>query len=278
MTSVTAGTSEAAVTELSAAGAGDDSALLAYMRLREQILTGELAPGTVLSQVRLARDFGISRTPLREAVRRLVEERLVVGDFNRRMRVSELHLDDFDQIYAMRIALEPVGIAATVPVLDAPALADLAAHVDQMDAAIDRLHLKRFRSEHRAFHLALTSAAGPRIEKTLADLWDHSERYRLTYLQHDYAAPDSASAERLRTSQVEHRAILAGALDADVATCAGALVAHLQRTVDVVFAEAARPVQPRLGDRAARWTIERWTTARAAQPGVVSGSATDVDG
>lgn len=229
-----------------------DSALLAYTTLREQILTGDLPPGGVLSQAQLARDLGISRTPLREALQRLVEERLVVGDFNRRMRVSELQLDDFDQIYAMRIALEPVGIAATVPTLTGQQQASLAGHVNGMDEAIDSLDLQRFRGEHRAFHLALTAAAGPRMCKTLTELWDHSERYRLTYLHHDYADPDSASRDRLRASQVEHRDILTAALDADTARCTVALVAHLQRTVDVVFAEAARPLQPRVAAEALR--------------------------
>ena len=241
--------------ELSTRGAAADSALLAYTTLREQILTGDLAPGRQLSQVRLARDLGISRTPLREALRRLVEERLIVGDFNRRMRVSELQLDDFDQIYAMRIALEPVGIAATVPTLTPQQQSALAGHVDDMDAAIDSVDLHRFRAEHRAFHLALTAAAGARMSKALTDLWDHSERYRLTYLHHDYDDPDSASLDRLRASQVEHRDILAAALGADPARCAAALVAHLRRTVDVVFAEAARPLQPRVAAAAVRAAV-----------------------
>lgn len=244
-------------------GAADDSALLAYTSLRAQILAGDLPPGTVLSQVQLARDLGISRTPLREAVSRLVEERLVIVDFNRRMRVSALELDDFDQIYAMRIALEPVGIAATVPRLDAQGRSDLATHVTAMDDAIEALDLKRFRSEHRAFHLALTAGTGSRMRKALADLWDHSERYRLTYLQHDYSEPDSASTERLRTSQVEHRVILAAALDADVSACADAIVAHLQRTVDGVFAEAVRPIQP--------WITTQATARRPHSGGALYG-------
>ena len=223
-----------------------DSALLAYTTLREQILTGDLPPGGMLSQAQLARDLGISRTPLREALQRLVEERLIVGDYNRRMRVSELQLDDFDQIYTMRIALEPIGIAATVPELSRQQQSTLAGHVCGMDEAIDSLDLQRFRAEHRAFHLAITAAAGPRLCKVFAELWDHSERYRLTYLHHDYAEPDSASLDRLRASQVDHRDILDAALVADPAGCAAALIAHLRRTVDVVFAEAARPLQPRL--------------------------------
>lgn len=230
----------------------EDSMQFAYRALRADILTGHLEPGTVLSQVRLARELGISRTPLREALRRLAHEQLVTGDFNHRMRVSELDLDDFDQIYAMRIALEPIGVAATVPELDTEARATLAGHVEQMSEAIAQLDLERFRTGHRAFHLGLTGGSGERIHRTLTDLWDHSERYRLAYLHHDYAAPDSASTERLQASQDEHRKILAAAAAGDVDACSGALVAHLKRTVYVVFTEAVQPPRPRL----VNWAIE----------------------
>ena len=224
----------------------DDSMEFAYLSLRTDILSGELSPGSVLSQVQLARTLGISRTPLREALRRLVAEHLVTGDFNQRMRVSELNLDDVDQIYAMRIALEPVGIRATIPTLNDLERASLSRHVQNMDDAIDSLDLSQFRGEHRAFHLALTSGSGTRMVALLSDLWDHSERYRLAYLQHDYRDRDSASAERLRVSQDEHRHILQEALSGNASGCAALLVTHLRRTVDVVFQESVRVPQPRI--------------------------------
>lgn len=223
---------------------GEDAVEFAYRVIRSDILAGHLPPGGVLSQVRIAAELGISRTPLREALRLLAAENLINGDFNRRMRVSEVTLEDFDQIYAMRIALEPVALAATLPKLDSAARAALTAHTDDMDGAIARLDLESFRIAHRAFHLSLVDGTGPRMRRALEDLWDHSERYRLLYLRHDYAAPNSASAERLHTSQAEHRIILAAALDGDVAACSDALVAHLHRTLIVVFAEQAK--RPRI--------------------------------
>ncbi|WP_375389578.1 GntR family transcriptional regulator [uncultured Amnibacterium sp.] len=217
-----------------------------YDMLRDRILTGTLEPGSVLSQVQLARQFGVSRTPLREALRRLLAEHLVSGDFNRRMRVSELNLDDLDQIYAMRIALEPLGVASTLARITPAQQAALSDSVDRMQEAIDRLDLEMFRREHRTFHLGLTAGAGTRLHAALGDLWDHSERYRLAYLQHDYGEPDSASADRLRTSQSEHRRILDAALTGDAAACSLALVAHLRRTVDVVFRESTLVPRPRV--------------------------------
>ena len=229
-----------------AAARADDSVRFAYTTLRSRILAGDLEPGSMLSQVQLAQTLGISRTPLREALNRLATEHLVTGDFNRRMRVSELNLDDVDQIYAMRISLEPVGIHATVPLLDPAQRHALTLTVQGMTTAIDGHDLERFRREHRAFHLGLVSGSGARMRALLADLWDHSERYRLAYLQHDYTDIDSASGERLRASQDEHRDILRAALEGDARGCADHLVAHLRRTVDVVFHEHAKVPSPHL--------------------------------
>lgn len=233
----------------------EDATQFAYETLRNKILTGDLEPGASLSQVQLARDLGISRTPLREALRQLITEHLVTGDFNRRMRVSQLRLDDVDQIYAMRIALEPIGIRATVPFLDADAQAVLIGHVERMTEAIDNGDLIRFRIEHRAFHLGLTTGSGPRICNLLEDLWDQSERYRLAYLHHDYADRQSASAERLRVSQDEHRIMLQAAVAGDAPVCADALVGHLKRTVGALFTESTLLPHPRMAGLAARAAV-----------------------
>ena len=61
-----------------------------YRRVREAILEGEIAPGTVMSQVAMADDLGVSRTPLREALRMLQSEGLVEAERNRRVRVAAI--------------------------------------------------------------------------------------------------------------------------------------------------------------------------------------------
>lgn len=224
----------------------EDTVQFAHDLLRDDILTGGLHPGAVLSQVQLAGRLGISRTPLREALRRLIAEGLVTGDFNRRMRVSELDLADFDQIYAMRFALEPIGIRATIPVLSNSERTQLTDAVERMDTAVAAGDREAFRLAHRAFHLGLTSRTGSRMSAMLAELWDHSERYRLRYLHQDGPDGDGTSAARLRLSQTEHRAILQAALSCDVEACTAQLVNHLQRTLAAVFQEAAPPPVPRL--------------------------------
>lgn len=223
-----------------------DAVELAYRVIRGAILDGRLPPSAVLSQVHLARELGISRTPLREALRQLATEGLVTGDFNRRLRVTPLDLSDFDQIYACRIALEPIAIRSTLPLLDEDGRSSLSASVDAMDAAIEAGDLDGFRGHHRDFHLGMCAHAGARISRMLSDLWDHSERYRLSYLHAESSRSDGVYQERLVASQVDHRQLLRAALAGDADESSRLLIAHLTRTIDNVFEEQTRQLAPRL--------------------------------
>src|SRR3984893_3930061 len=82
--------------------------------LRECILDGTLTPGTKLSQVTLAGQLGISRTPLREVLRMLQEEGLVEIEPNQRTRVSGLDPQELDDVYASRILLETLALSMTI--------------------------------------------------------------------------------------------------------------------------------------------------------------------
>ena len=77
-----------------------------YKRVREAILEGQIAPGTVMSQVALADDLGVSRTPLREALRMLQSEGLVEAQANRRATVTPISATDLEELVVMRVALE----------------------------------------------------------------------------------------------------------------------------------------------------------------------------
>lgn len=222
-----------------------DNVERAYQWIRNNILTGQLSPGSIVSQVRLAEELQISRTPLREALRHLTAEGLIISDFNRRIRISELDLADFDEIYAMRLALEPIGVRTTVPALTSEQKDQLREHVAMMDVAIEREDLEMLRIHHKGFHLGLVQQAGWRLNKTIEDLWDHSQRYRLAYLHLDGQEPDDILFyERSRISQDDHQEILEAALAGESTQCSHRLVRHLQRTVDGVYEEATRAHQP----------------------------------
>ncbi|WP_138846134.1 GntR family transcriptional regulator [Rhodococcus pyridinivorans] len=95
-----------------------------YDALRERILAGVYRPGVSLSQVRLAEELVVSRTPLREALRRLEAENLVVNHANRGVMVAPIHLGDVEDSYAVRLLVEP---ALVTGVLDEVTESDVAA-------------------------------------------------------------------------------------------------------------------------------------------------------
>jgi DNA-binding GntR family transcriptional regulator len=93
------------------------SAMWIYRQVRADILNGRLEPGAKVSQVQLAASLGVGRPTLREALRMLQNEGLVQAEHNRQMRVAPLELDDFEQLCALRLAVEPMAVQLSVPYL-----------------------------------------------------------------------------------------------------------------------------------------------------------------
>jgi DNA-binding GntR family transcriptional regulator len=194
--------------------------------LREAILEGQLEPGEVTTQIALAERFAVGRTPVREALRLLQSEGLVVGEPNRRVQVTPLSGADVEELYIVRIMLEPAAVRLTVPGLTSRDIAEMEGYMAQMDHYGRGRDWKGLRAPHREFHRMLIAVAGPRIVALLSTLFDHAERYRLSH---------SVTEEAWKVRQVEHRAILdaAAARDADLA--AELLIGHYVRTVRLVL-------------------------------------------
>ncbi|MFZ0090918.1 MAG: GntR family transcriptional regulator [Solirubrobacteraceae bacterium] len=191
-----------------------------YERIRGAILDGELAPGAVMSQVALAEELGISRTPLREALRMLQGEGLVDSEPNRRVRVATMTAPDLEQLYVMRITLEAEALRLSVPLMTPENLAGLEGHVAEMAHYAQAKDYRRWVVPHRAFHRALTAPAGQRVNELLGQLFDHSERYRRLHIGHGPSAWATAG----------HREILDACKAGDRDLSAGLLASHLART------------------------------------------------
>jgi DNA-binding GntR family transcriptional regulator len=197
-------------------------------RLRAAILRGELPAGQVTSQVTLARDLGVGRTPLREALRMLQREGLVVSEPNRRVRIAELSSSDAEELYVMRIALEVVALRITVPLLTSTDIAELEGYMAQMDHYMRAEDRRGLRAPHRAFHDRLVHAAGERVAITIGQLFDHAERYRLAY--------GATTPGRWDQRRAEHREILDAAAAGDADAAARHLAAHYAQTASLIFA------------------------------------------
>ena len=108
-----------------------------HREVRRAILDGRLRPGQEISQLQLAERLGVSRTPLREALRILQNEGLVLAETWRRVGVAPVSADDVVHLYAMRIALELLAVRVSVPQLSASDLDGLAAALDELDRALE---------------------------------------------------------------------------------------------------------------------------------------------
>ncbi|MGO4751716.1 GntR family transcriptional regulator, partial [Streptomyces sp. 2MCAF27] len=105
--------------------------------LRAAIISGELTPGTVYSAPTLAAKFGVSSTPVREAMIDLVKEELVVAQPNKGFLITEVSEQDLDEVTAVRLLVEPPSVRAVVPLVpaeDFPALRELAQRI--VEAAV----------------------------------------------------------------------------------------------------------------------------------------------
>lgn len=133
---------------------------LAGHRMRDAILSGELAPGDKIVEEQLCADFGISRAPLREALRLLAQQGLVEHLPRRGSRVTEWSPADILQLFGLRHVLERHAIETALPLPDPEhALEPVRAALEQMDAAQDALGRD---DAHRAFHAAVVGLAANR--------------------------------------------------------------------------------------------------------------------
>jgi GntR family transcriptional regulator, rspAB operon transcriptional repressor len=197
-----------------------------HQRLRADILRGELDPREPISQVQLAKRLGVSRTPLREALRMLQREGLIDSEPNRRVRVAALSVTDLEQLYAARIVIDALRVRLVVPRLTPDELAEMGQRLDAMAAERD---LDPWDVHHRVFHDLLKQPVGTRLDRTAQDLFDHTERYRRVYLAEPRAW---LAAER------EHTAIFEACSGGDAVTASHQVARHLGTTALTIIAMA----------------------------------------
>jgi DNA-binding GntR family transcriptional regulator len=229
--------------------APDGHVALARERLRAAIVSGELAPGLVLSQPELSERLGVGRTPLREAIRLLQQDGFLQSERNRRVKIATFSVEDLEDLYALRFSVEAAAIHMTVPFLTPEEGAELEGLLAQMQHYTDRNDLERFEVPHRAFHSMLVAGAGERSRRVAMSLADHAERYRRAFLQ-----PAQAS----ETSSVEHAQILASAVGHDADACAQLVIDHYRETAEAL-ARALGATEPLAKIRVAMMLLQRFS-------------------
>ncbi|MFC9975456.1 GntR family transcriptional regulator [Spirillospora sp. NPDC127200] len=192
----------------------------AYEELRSAILESRLTPGTALSVPALADQMNLSRSPVREAVQRLIHDGLATHVPHRGAEVSSVDVEDLRQLYVVRESLEGLAARLATERLDVPALAELEAILAEHEQVVaegggEGAHIR----QDMRFHQAIRNLSGNdhlidildqlqgRAHLGLHSLWRHPHAPRLALAEHRQiyeamAAGDPDAAERAARNHV----------------------------------------------------------------------------
>ena len=199
---------------------------VAYRQIRQEIVEGLLAPNSVLDQEALAVRLGLSTTPVREALRILESEGLVVNRRHRNTVVAPLDFELLQETYVVRLSLDPLAVslaAENATEAERTAMRTIAAEVE-IDAE-PRSAQRANRRLHRAIYSACHNGV---LIQTLDTLWDRCDRYRLMTLhnaQHAHAANDA------------HKAIVDAVIARKASTAAALMRDHVSESLDRIRIE-----------------------------------------
>jgi DNA-binding GntR family transcriptional regulator len=185
-------------------------------RLRAQIFARELEPGTWIDELRLAAEYGISRTPLREALKVLAAEGLVTMKPRRGAYVAEMSRDDVRQVYHLLALLEADAAADVARHADAAQLHRLQQLHDRLEKQVRQRHA--FFETNEQFHLALLDAAGNRWRVQIV-----TDLRKVMKLNRHHSLFKQG---RLVDSLAEHRALMGAIADRAPAKAASLMRKH----------------------------------------------------
>lgn len=202
---------------------------LVYRRFRHDILLGKLAPGAALRSNDLRREYEVGISPLREALSRLVSEKLVTISGQRGFRVAPVTAEDVYDTMEMRIVIESEAIARSVRsggvAWESNVVGSLhtLSRTELPTAAGDRAGF--WARQHRRFHMALVDGCGSPWMMSLArSLFDHAERHRAIAI----------AGRESRPAGDEHQQVVEAALDGNVKATVAAIDHHYRTTADMV--------------------------------------------
>lgn len=203
----------------------------AYAQIRNHLLSGAVKPGEQLTEDQLAQITGVSRTPVRDAVRRLEGEMLLVRSESKRIFVADWSRDDIDEMFTLRQMLE--GHAA-----DRAARRLSAEEIDRLEAVNRKLHdavehdppdIVGFLDANRSFHEIITEAAqSPRLAQVLAQLVEQPVVLRTAR---------NYSVEDLKQSARDHDELISAFRAGDPGWARAVMGSHLRRAFHT-FADA----------------------------------------
>lgn len=195
-----------------------------YETLRERIIAGDLAPGETLVEAQLANELGISRSPIREALRQLGQDGLVVTMPNSATTVSSMDEFDIDQVFEIRDLLESCLIAHAAIARTQSELDDCAELVALMPEVVTKEDIRCYAELDVQFHRLLWHMAKrPMVTEALLPIADQARRY----LSLNSRVLQSESKETLMASYTEHLRMFSAIQGCDVTRAVSATRDHM---------------------------------------------------
>lgn len=193
-----------------------------HRRLKEMILNFEFYPGTRLTEGELSERFGVSRTPIREAVQRLEMERLMTVRPKQGCFVRALDIDEINDYYQVRMALERLMLQLVIERMPRQALLDLAAEWAPSQIPTDVIDVETMALRDESFHLALATGCGNRVlVQKLREINEHIHIIRRL---------DFTDAGRIEATYREHHALCQCLLDGRLDEALALLQSHIERS------------------------------------------------
>jgi DNA-binding GntR family transcriptional regulator len=194
--------------------------------LRKAIVSGHLSPRQPIRQDSIAHELGVSRVPLREALKTLEAEGQVIYQPHRGYSVAELSLADLLEVYRLRELLESEAATVATGQFTEADLLRIGQARDEVESAEVKGDLVGMVAANRQFHFALLEPAQmPRLLRIVRTLWDATDAYRAVY----YNSEDNRSRVHR-----EHEAILEAARQRDAGGLVVLLTQHRQHAVDAL--------------------------------------------
>lgn len=165
-----------------------------YQILYDRIVSGKYPPGLRMSQADLAAELSVSRTPLREALNRLQANGLVVANNNRGMEVAGAHYEEMEQLYAIRLLVEPPLIAAIVNELSPADIDAMAAALCEMEK--NSYATQAFQGVHLKFHNVALAYYPDTIREMIESIYGKIVRHQRLHFSRPHVPEDFTNVDR----------------------------------------------------------------------------------
>ena len=191
-----------------------------FNTLREAILTGDIEPGERLMEIRLAEKLGVSRTPIREAIRMLQLEGLVNMTPRKGTVVAEISKEDLKNVLEVRKVLEQLAVEKACENVSDEAVSELRENLKEINAAIKKKNPSDIAKIDVAFHDIIYRITGnDRLIQILYNIREQMYRYRLEYIK---------DQDTRQTVVRDHENLIEAIVNKDVEKAKSIIVAHIE--------------------------------------------------